>query len=33
VHRSAAGKIQDITRPKPLPYVNHLFYFHILDAA
>ena len=30
VERSAAGKIQDIARPKSLPYVNHL-YFHILD--
>jgi hypothetical protein len=30
VERSAAGKIQEIARPKSLPYVNHL-YFHILD--
>ncbi len=30
VERSAGGKIQDIARPKSLPYVNHL-YFHILD--
>ena len=30
VQRSAAGKIQEIARPKSLPYANHL-YFHILD--